>query len=323
MDVRLIGLDWGTTALRAYCLGENGHVLATRALAKGIMNIAKGGFEQVLHEACGDWRELAPQVPVVACGMVGSAQGWREAPYCMAPASPAGVAAGLVRQPLQDGGCLHIIPGVLQDGALPNVMRGEETQVFGLLQTLAQAEGKTPWLIGLPGTHSKWVQVEEGCIRHFDTFMTGELFAVACQHTILGRTQAPSEAFQQQAFDRGVAVARSAEGRLGLLATLFSARTLGLTNVLAPHEQADYLSGLMIGHEVAALVNARPGATSTGAIALIGSPALCQRYQRVLHACGFANVRISDQATELGLWSLAAAAGLVQPDLKELTHVAQ
>ena len=80
MDVRLIGLDWGTTALRAYCLGENGQVLATRALAKGIMNIGKGGFEQVLSEACGDWRELAPRVPVLACGMVGSAQGWREAP---------------------------------------------------------------------------------------------------------------------------------------------------------------------------------------------------------------------------------------------------
>jgi 2-dehydro-3-deoxygalactonokinase len=306
MQARLIGLDWGTSALRAYRLGEGGQVLETRERALGIMQVADQRFAQALDDACGDWHRAEPDVPLIACGMIGSAQGWREAPYCPAPAAVHDLARRLVAVPLADGHSLHIVPGVLQEGRLPNVMRGEETQVFGLLDTVGQAHST---LIGLPGTHSKWVRPEEGCIRHFDTFMTGEFYAAACAHTLLGRTHQPPDTFQAQAFDRGLEVALSDAGRLGLLATAFSARTLGLTGVLAPTEQPDYLSGLMIGHEVAALVADQHPST----VVLIGSGPLCQRYARALRHAGVSSVHIADQATERGLWLLAVAAGLVHP----------
>lgn len=313
MQARLIGLDWGTSSLRAYRFGENGQVLDTRELAQGIMQVRGGAFDQALAEACGDWRTAEPALPMIACGMIGSAQGWREVPYCSAPASAQSLAEGLLAVPVQGGGQLNIVPGILQNGALPNVMRGEETQVFGLLEALQDDQDTTrPALIGLPGTHSKWVKADTDRIQHFDTFMTGELYAAACAHTILARTQRPSDSFQGEAFDRGVKVALSDAGRLGVLATLFSARTLGLTGALAPTEQADYLSGLMIGHETSALVQANPRLSQPGArVVLIGNTCLCQRYERALAACGLGHVEIAANATERGLWRIALAAGLV------------
>lgn len=199
---------------------------------------------------------------------------------------------------------VHIVPGVIEQVGLPNVMRGEETQVLGVLQGLG-VDG----LIGLPGSHSKWVEVVEGCITHFDTFMTGELFAVLSKHSILGRTQQPCEHFQAEAFDRGVHVALSTDGERGVLSTLFSARTLGLTGALAPDQQPDYLSGLLIGHELAGL----PGSAKHTPIVLVGAAPLCARYQRALALCGFAHVSLAQEATERGLWQLAVAAGLTQP----------
>lgn len=307
MQARLIGLDWGTSSLRAYRFGDNGQVLETRELALGIMQVAQQRFDQALDEACADWRAADAGVPLIACGMIGSAQGWREVPYCPAPAGAAEVASSVLKVPLGDGQALHIIPGVLQSGRLPNVMRGEETQVFGLLDSL-QAE---PLLIGLPGTHSKWVRSEEGCIRHFDTFMTGEVYAAVCAHTILARTQQRPDSFRAEAFDRGVAVALSSDGALGPLATLFSARTLSLTGALAPTDQPDYISGLMIGHEVATLTGTFEGGRAAPRIVLIGNGPLCQRYERALNAAGVAGVHTATQATERGLWLLAVAAGLI------------
>lgn len=310
MQARLIGLDWGTSSLRAYRFAEGGAVLDTRELAQGIMQVQGKGFDQVLAEACGQWRAADPALPMIACGMIGSAQGWREVPYCHAPASAESLAQGLLAVSVEGGGQLHIVPGVLQNGALPNVMRGEETQVFGLLETLRGLA--PPVLIGLPGTHSKWVQADAEHIKHFDTFMTGELYAAACTHTILARTQQPCDSFQAEAFDRGVKVAMSDAGQLGVLATLFSARTLSLTGGLAPTEQADYLSGLMIGHEVAAVASASPDLSQPNArVVLIGNSSLCRRYRRALAACGMTQVDIAENATERGLWRIAQAAGLV------------
>ena len=196
------------------------------------------------------------------------------------------------------------MPGVIEQVGLPNVMRGEETQVLGVLQGLG-----TQVLIGLPGSHSKWVEVIEGRITHFDTFMTGELFAVLSKHSILGRTQQPCDQFQAEAFDRGVQVALSKDGQRGVLSTLFSARTLGLTAELSPDQQPDYLSGLLIGHELAGL----PDHARHKPIILVGAAPLCARYQRALALCGFAHVSLAQEATERGLWQLAVAAGLTQP----------
>ncbi|WP_460091879.1 2-dehydro-3-deoxygalactonokinase [Pseudomonas sp. S2_E02] len=324
MLAQLIALDWGTTSLRAYKLAAGGVVLEQRALSSGIMQLPKtpriingrecaDGFELAFDEACGDWLDAQPDLPVIACGMVGSAQGWREAAYCETPANVANLGKSLQTLISLRGTVVHIVPGVIQRSRLPNVMRGEETQVLGVLQNLP-IEAGADLLIGLPGSHSKWVDVVDGCITHFDTFMTGEVFAVLSEHSILGRTLKQGATFDALAFDRGVQVAQSVDGELGVLSTLFSARTLGLTGELSPTAQADYLSGLMIGHELAALATVqrrRRNNTNLPSIILIGNAQLCARYSRALDACGFANVTLAEQATERGLWQLAQAAGLI------------
>ncbi|WP_426118864.1 2-dehydro-3-deoxygalactonokinase [Pseudomonas sp. DSP3-2-2] len=323
MQAQLIALDWGTTSLRAYRLGEHGRVLEQRSLSAGIMQLPStprliagvmctDGFELALDEACGDWLAAQPELPVIACGMVGSAQGWREAAYRETPASVAGLSSALQNVRSLRGVTIHIIPGVLQRSALPNVMRGEETQVLGVLAALPEAETRKPLLIGLPGSHSKWVQAADGCIVHFDTFMTGEVFAALSAHTILGRTMQRSEAFDEAAFDRGVAVALSADGAAGPLSTIFSCRTLGLTGQLSPTAQPDYLSGLLIGHELATLARLQRNHHEVlPAVILIGGEQLCLRYGRALTACGFLHVTVAEQATERGLWQVAVKAGLL------------
>ncbi|MGC1331433.1 2-dehydro-3-deoxygalactonokinase [Pseudomonas sp.] len=332
MQAHLIALDWGTTSLRAYKLGRDGQVLDQRSLASGIMQLpttarevagqlCSNGFELAFDEACGDWLDANPQIPVIACGMVGSAQGWREAAYCPTPARVADLGASLQVVETLRGTLLHIVPGVIQHSHLPNVMRGEETQVLGLLQDLPPHTRQDALLVGLPGSHSKWVSLVDGCIRQFDTFMTGELYAAVCAHTILGRTQQPGGPFDEASFVRGVEVALSADGDIGLLSTLFSARTLGLTGQLSGARQPDYLSGLMIGHELRALADvsrSRRAEAPLPDVTLIGSAALCQRYRLALGLCGFAQVSVAEQATERGLWSLALAAGLLAPQPEEV-----
>jgi 2-dehydro-3-deoxygalactonokinase len=322
MQAHLIALDWGTTSLRAYRLGEHGRVLEQRALSAGIMQLpstprliagemCSDGFELAFDEACGDWLDAQPDLPVIACGMVGSAQGWREATYRETPASVAALSSALVTVRSLRGVEVHIIPGVIQRSALPNVMRGEETQVLGILSAL-NGQTTEPLLIGLPGSHSKWVRVVDGCIVHFDTFMTGEVYAALSAHTLLGRTMQPGEAFDQAAFDRGVAVTLSPDGAAGPLSTIFSCRTLGLTGGLSGSAQADYLSGLLIGHELVALRTLlQASGEPLPAVILIGSEQLLARYQRALKACGFPQVTQSEQATEHGLWQVALQAGLL------------
>lgn len=324
MQAQLIALDWGTTSLRAYKLAQGGRVLDQRALSSGIMQLPRStrviagqacsdGFELAFDDACGDWLDAQPELPVIACGMIGSAQGWREAAYRETPADVATLGSSLQTVRTLRGTEVHIVPGVIQRSTLPNVMRGEETQVLGVLHSVADnAPGDL--LIGLPGSHSKWVQVADGCIVHFDTFMTGEVFAVLSEHSILGRTQQRSEGFDSHAFDRGVRVALSTDGEAGPLSTIFSTRCLGLTGELSAAAQPDYLSGLLIGHELAALAavqRRRRQAMALPAVLLIGNASLCARYRRALQACGFPQVAEAEQATERGLWQLAVAAGLV------------
>jgi 2-dehydro-3-deoxygalactonokinase len=326
MLAQLIALDWGTTSLRAYKLAADGQVLEQRSLSSGIMQLPRtpriingqectDGFELAFDEACGDWLDAQPDLPVIACGMVGSAQGWREAAYCDTPANVAHLGNSLQSVRSLRGVDVHIVPGVIQRSRLPNVMRGEETQVLGVLQNLPVEQG-ADLLIGLPGSHSKWVEVAGGCIVHFDTFMTGEIFAVLSEHSILGRTQQRGASFDGEAFDRGVQVALSAEGEIGPLSTLFSARSLGLTGELNASAQPDYLSGLLIGHELSALASVqqrRRNSAPLPSVILIGNAQLCDRYRRALAACGFARVTLAENATERGLWQLAVAAGLITP----------
>jgi 2-dehydro-3-deoxygalactonokinase len=247
--------------------------------------------------------------------MIGSAQGWREAPYVDAPASVDALAAGLAHVGTARGTPLVIVPGVIERGALPNVMRGEETQIVGaLLADSALGDGDA--LIGLPGTHAKWAFVHRGRIERFYTFMTGEVFAALSNHTILGRTMTTVAASDADAFVRGVVTARGAHS-IGVLATIFSSRTLGLTGQLSASQQSDYLSGLLIGHELCGLRAALDGDAHAhrpldgAALLLIGETALCERYACALGALGWQRPAIVEQAAERGLWCIAQRAGLV------------
>jgi 2-dehydro-3-deoxygalactonokinase len=316
----LIGLDWGTSSLRAFCMDAAGTVLDVRHRPWGIMNlppVAEGAtdpmpcaaFERALEDTCGDWARAEPALPVLACGMVGSAQGWREADYLDAPASLDDLARGLTV--VERGGFapLHIVPGLIQRDGLPNVMRGEETQVLGVLAGRSMAPDATV-LIGLPGTHSKWATAQQRGILHFHTFMTGEVFAALRGHTILGRTMTETATPDDAAFARGLAVAQTVDGGLGLLSDIFSTRTLGLTGVLPATAQADYLSGLLIGHEVASLAGQQRSGEKPHVV-LCGETDLCRRYAQALVLYGYGTPEIAPQATARGLWQIAVAAGLV------------
>jgi 2-dehydro-3-deoxygalactonokinase len=311
-DCALIALDWGTSSLRCYRFDGRGQVVERRAHPWGIMNLPAVGhgddahapYRAALEAACGDWLKAAPAAPLIAAGMVGSKQGWREAAYLNVPLAPSLIGSQLTEVDTGLGRALWIVPGLLEPGALPNVMRGEETQVIGALQTRTERE----LLIGLPGTHSKWVRVVDGRIEHFDTFMTGEVYAALCGHTILGRTMQKPEVADDAAFLRGASVAKSAQGKAGMLSNIFSSRTLGLTGELAADAQPDYLSGLLIGHEIAALKNLHP---TTPAIVLIGDAGLCRRYRLALDLYGLGPAVEAEGATEAGLWNLAQHAGLL------------
>jgi len=317
----LIALDWGTSSLRAYLLDSAGRTLETRPLPWGIMRLperhadtriavsADDGFEIAFDEACGDWLHEYPYLPVIASGMVGSAQGWREAAYLDVPMELSGIARSMTTIERPGHTSIHIVPGLIQRTNLPNVMRGEETQIAGILA--ARQKEESDLLIGLPGTHSKWVRIRKGQVVHFDTYMTGEVYAALRDHTILGRTMHMNAPANAQGFTRGLAVAGSAEGRSGLLSNLFSTRTLGLTGQLDGGAQTDYLSGLLIGHEVMSVLALQRAQGVLPHIVLCGQDDLCARYVQALRLYGADEPELAPHATERGLWHLAQAAGLV------------
>lgn len=317
----LIALDWGTSSLRAYRLDAAGRTLDTRHLPWGIMRLpqplqdgaattALSGFELAFEQACGDWLRAEPALPVIACGMVGSAQGWKEAVYLDVPVDLQRIGTLLTKVEREDGPALHIVPGLIQRHGLPNVIRGEETQVVGVMADQATRSADSV-LIGLPGTHSKWVSARRGRVTHFDTFMTGEVYAALRGHTILGRTMADAASADMAAFERGLKVAGAPAGRAGVLSTIFSTRALGLTGELAPESQADYLSGLLIGHEIAALADMLQQQGELPRIVLCGDPALCRRYIQAMQHYGLGTPEQAQNATERGLWHLAICAGLI------------
>lgn len=306
----LIGVDWGSTGLRVFLIDAGGLLLATRTSIQGASTL-KGAaeFESALDQLTGDWLRARPALPVLACGMVGSQYGWKQAPYLRCPVDPVQLAAGFSTV---DGGCLQIIPGLLYSPAegAPDVMRGEETQIVGALQS--QPELAVQSCIVMPGTHSKWVQIRDGRIESFATHMTGELFAVLRRHSVLGRTM-PEQLLQtdMSAFAAGVDAARDG-ARPGLGHQLFAVRSLVLTGKMGASGSADYLSGLLIGHEVqAGLVWRHAMKLGSAPLALVGEPSLCQLYVHALKRFDMRADLLLPNTAPLGLWRMASIAGLL------------
>jgi 2-dehydro-3-deoxygalactonokinase len=243
----------------------------------------------------GDWLDVERE-PILMSGMIGSRQGWLEVPYITCPATAVEVAKGLAEVTWGKARRGFICPGLtcLDVDGVPDVMRGEEVQVFG-----ARAiQGKQSLAICHPGTHSKHIDIHGEAVTGFTTFMTGELFAVLRDHSILGRTMTKGPV-DWQAFEEGITRARQGGG---LLHHLFGARTRVLVGSLTAESESDYLSGLLIGHEIVAMANTRP-------VTIVGAPELAERYQRGFQTAGSAAQVISgDTATVSGLrliWDLA------------------
>jgi 2-dehydro-3-deoxygalactonokinase len=302
---RLVALDWGSTRLRAWLLGDGGAILAERQNGDGASVLAGGApaFERALVTLAGDWLEMG--VPALACGMVGSTHGWREAPYVACPARLDRLHEHLVEVRTAAAAHLHIVPGLIDEtGETPDVMRGEETQVLGLVHALpALADGAC---VLMPGTHAKWVQLRRGAVESFRTRMTGEIYALLRGDSVLARLMPRDDAgWNADAFEAGVEAARRAGGT-DLLGQLFSVRTLGLTHRWPADALSDHLSGLLIGHELVAGLR-----TAQGPLALVGESALCARYVHGLKVPGVAPAGVHGNTAVAGLWQLAVQAGWV------------
>ncbi len=292
----VIAIDWGTSSLRGARLGPMGQVLESREFPRGILTVPPGQFESVFHELFGDWM----QVPGALClisGMAGSRQGWQEAPYCPCPAGFAELSQHLLwLQPDR----IALVPGLscLDADTLhtPDVMRGEEIQIFGALHMA----GRDSATLVLPGTHSKWVQVQGGRVTQFQTFMTGEVFALMSQHSILGKTMDLQGAFNEAVFLQGVDQSQQSDS---VLHHLFAVRTLGLFERLNAAQLPSYLSGLLIGEEL----SHRAASIHTEPVILIGSEALTLRYTLALQHLRIPCQSRGAEATWAGLFALASA----------------
>jgi len=298
----MIAVDWGTTSLRGALLDRSGAVLQERSAPLGVLQVPPGGFEATFNDLFGDWMRPPGQVALMA-GMVGSQQGWMQAPYCACPADAQDIARALTwLRP----GRIAIVPGLRCEhpglagssdlAQIPDVMRGEETQILGALATTAVQDAT----LVLPGTHSKWVTVRQGRIESFATYLTGEMYHLLRTQSILARTlPSAGEAVppDDEAVERGVAGAL--QGR-GLLHTAFSVRTLSLFEQLPPQRLPDYLSGLVIGEELR-----HHALDRVSTLLIVGDTALTARYQRALALGGLRARCLDHGVTWTGLWQLA------------------
>lgn len=286
----LIAVDWGTSSLRGALLDADGCVIEEKSAARGILTVPAGGFPAVFDELFGAWMQPDGTRCLIS-GMAGSKQGWVEAPYCACPAGLDDVA----RKVIPVAPRISMVPGLSADDAgVPDVMRGEEVQIFGAVALTGVRDG----LFVLPGTHNKWVRVVDGCVAGFRTFMTGEFYALLGTHSILARTVDTTAALDEPAFLQGVAQSHNGHG---LLHNAFGARTLALFDRMKAGPLASYLSGLLIGEELRA-----QALGPDPSVVLIGAPQLTRRYALALNNTGIESRTLGAEATWAGLHALHA-----------------
>jgi 2-dehydro-3-deoxygalactonokinase len=274
--------DWGTSHLRLHLCDSNGIPLES-CNGPGASQV-KGEFSAVLTAATAGWRTAHGNLPTVLCGMVGSSIGWVNVPYLSCPCSPARIAKAGARL---EGGNVVIAPGLSCRNAngAPDVLRGEETQMLGALQ-LDPALGTGRRLLCLPGTHTKWVLLEDGIVREFATAATGELFAVIRQHSVLVRADPAVHSEMSPRFDQAVKQV-AANPDASLLQLLFECRSRQVTGEFTSQNALDYLSGLLIAAEVTAGLRAyAPNSPPGRELTIIGTPDLARRYAAVLATHG-------------------------------------
>jgi 2-dehydro-3-deoxygalactonokinase len=265
-----IAVDWGTTNRRGYLLAPGGTMTDEMEDDQGILSVEHGGFDRAVAELKGRLGDR----PLLMAGMIGSNRGWVEAPYVSCPAGLPELAANL-KWVVPDR--IAIVPGVAYDsGDNADVMRGEEVQILG-----AFAEGLVPpdALICHPGTHNKWIRLEDGRIASFRTVMTGELFNLLREHSILADLL-KEPAGVNDAFEQGVRTGLEGDA---LTAELFSVRARVLLGKARRQDAASYTSGLLIGSDIRTGLQ---GGEAGDEVVVMGRPELTSLFGAALRIAG-------------------------------------
>jgi 2-dehydro-3-deoxygalactonokinase len=293
---RFIAGDWGTSHLRLMLCDADGALFETRQGPGAAA--ARGHFARVFDELAADWLEQG-DLPALLCGMVGSTFGWQEATYLQCPQGLAGLAGRLLA--VRPG--VRIVPGMMCSNVLgaPDVMRGEETQLLGAL-TLEPALARGRQLLCLPGTHTKWVSLDDGVVQQFLTVPTGELFRMLCDHSVLVRDRDTPVEHQDAEFARGLEQAVRLTG-VSVLHQLFQARSLRLGGQLTARGAPAWTSGLLIGADVGGALPLL--ADREQAVTLIATGSLAALYAQALQRMGRPSRLIAGEDA-----SLAGLAGL-------------
>jgi 2-dehydro-3-deoxygalactonokinase len=289
-----VAVDWGTSSFRGWLMSAGGEAIAESRGGEGMLHCVASGFAPVLRHHLARLG-ASGGLPVLICGMAGARQGWREAPYLKTPTRLEALHDGAIR--VDAPGDVRILPGIAQARAdRPDVMRGEETQLLGV------TEAAFTGLVCIPGTHSKWIRIEQGHVVEFSTYMTGELFSVISQHSILAHaveTDGPAPA-DSGPFREGLAAALAAPSRL--TASLFRLRASQLLGFEQRADGVARLSGLLIGTEIADALHSY-GAQS---LRLIGAGQLGRLYEAALTTQGFGVTAVdAEEASRLGLGKAA------------------
>ncbi|WP_343312829.1 2-dehydro-3-deoxygalactonokinase [Brucella sp. BE17] len=280
-----VGVDWGTSSFRAWLMSAAGHVLSESKSSEGMLHCAENGFATALAEHL-EKLNAPTGLPVLICGMAGARQGWVEAPYCKTPTVLDSLHLGSVAAPFEAD--VRILPGLAQaDENRPDVMRGEETQLLGAI------DSDFSGLVCIPGTHSKWVRISRGAVKSFTTYMTGELFSILSSHSILKHAvdRENEGALKSSAFFTGVE--KGLENPKSLTSSLFGLRASQLLGFSERADGIDGLSGLLIGVEIADAVE---DVTKNEALILIGSGRLASLYAKAMRHAGYEPVSMDAEA---------------------------
>ena len=283
-EIAWIAADWGTTNLRIWALDDVGGIRAHRQSDRGMGKLNRDGFEPALLDLISDLLPGEDKLPVIICGMAGSRQGWAEAPYKTTPCAPPSIEDATIVASDDTRLDVRILPGIKQM-APPDVMRGEETQIAGFLADHAGYTGT----VCLPGTHTKWVALKDGKVDRFQTFMTGESFALYSDHSVL-RHGLASGALDTASFEDAVRTTVESPSRFA--SSLFGVRAGGLIAGLTSEAASGRLSGLLIGAELAAVKEA----FDLDAVRLLGSDRIATSYKTALGCLGH-EARMLDAGT--------------------------
>lgn len=271
--IEYLVVDWGTTNFRAFAIDSSGQCIEKIEQKMGLLSVTDSQFSNALEDVLSGWLDEYQQYPIFMAGMVGSVNGWVDAGYVETQASISSLSSKLYRLPLSWGASAYIVPGVSHTelSGIVDVMRGEEVQVLGLR---AQC-GESDFCAILPGTHSKHVTVQQQQITQFSTYMTGEVFSLLVNHSILGK-HLPGQIEHEETFEQGVL---QAQQHRSLLTQIFSARTHLLFKQVEACYVHSFISGLLIGHELSEVKDN---------VYIVGGEALSERY---FSACRMLGIR--------------------------------